>query len=136
MMRPMLQSSRFATPMMIASPIDAIASPLRKFEAPADVAAAAVVDPNANPLTDLPIEVAGLFAFLVLVSIAGLVKSSGALDEAAPTVGLGESREDLTDEAAEVAAMAQADKEKKYFGEIANDLAKKRGGSKKNRKKK
>ena len=136
MLRPVLQSSRLTSPMMIANPYDAVAGPLRKFEAPDAAAGGSMLD-------GLPIEVVGLFAVILLVGVAGLVKSSGALSESAPTVGLGESREELTeeataaaDEAAAIADMNQADKEKKYFGEIANDLASKRGGRKKNRRKK
>ena len=106
---------------------------LRKWEVPADAAA---VDPNANPLTDLPIEVAALFGFIILVGIAGLVKQSGALSESAPTVGLGETREELSGEAKAVTEMDQAEEEQLYFKEIAQDLAQKRGGSKKKRSKK
>ena len=90
--RPVHVMMRPAAPIiMLDTPLDALASPLRKWEVPADAAA---VDPNANPLTDLPIEVAALFGFIILVGIAGLVKQSGALSESAPTVGLGETRED------------------------------------------
>ena len=83
----------------------------------------------------MPIEVIGLFAVIILVGIAGLVKESGALNESAPTVGLGETREELSEEAAAAAEMGQTEKEKLYFKEIAKDLSTKRGGSKKKRRK-
>ena len=132
-LRPALNavSPRISTLQMVATPLDALASPLRKFEAP--VAAAA--PDGANPLTDLPIEVIGLFALIIVVGIAGLVKESGALSESAPTVELGETREDKMEEAAAAAEMDQTEKEKLYFKEIAKDLSTKRGGSKKKRKK-
>ena len=117
--------------MMAATPLDVVAQPLRKFEP------AAAVD--GNMLTDLPFEVVALFAVIVLVGIAGLVKTNSGLAESAPTVGLGESRDDLIEEAAtaeeELASLSQADQEKRYFKEIAGDLAKRRGGTKKQRKK-
>lgn len=70
---------------------------------------------------------------------AGLIKQSGVLSSMAPTVGLGQSREELAPEA-EVAqetaeAMSQAEQEKKYFGVLAEEMATKRGGDKKKRKK-
>lgn len=138
---PALRSVARVTPLsMLENPYDAIASPLRKWEVPpADPAAVA---DGANPLTDLPIEVVGLFGFIIIVGIIGLVKQSGALSEAAPTVGLGENREELTEEAKAAAEermrideLAQAEKEKLYFKEIASDLAGKRGGGKTKRKK-
>jgi len=134
-----------ACSLRMLSPLEVVANPLRKFEAPVTSAAgasktAAAAAASNNILADLPIEVIGLFAVLILAGIAGLVKSSGALSESAPTVGLGESREDLSDQAqtaeAEMESMTQAEKEKKYFSQIAGDLAGKRGGSGKNRKKK
>ena len=133
-----------ACSLRMLSPLEAVANPLRKFEAPVTSAAgaktAAAAAASNSILADLPIEVIGLFAVLILAGIAGLVKSSGALSESAPTVGLGESREDLSDEAktaeAEMESMTQAEKEKKYFSQIAGDLAGKRGGSGKDRKKK
>ena len=117
--------------------MDALASPLRKWELPSDAAATAAAAPadGANPLTDLPIEVVGLFAFIILVGIAGLVKESGALSESAPTVGLGETREELSEEAAAAEEMDQTAKEKMYFKEIAKDLSQKRGGAKKKKRK-
>ena len=108
------------------NPYDAIASPLRKFEAPSGAAAA-----GGNPLQDLPLEVTLLFAAIVVVGIAGLVKQSGALSDAAPTLGLGDSREDLVEEAAEAEKeLSQGEKEKKYFAILAEEQAGKRGGSK------
>ena len=117
--------------------MDALAGPLRKWELPADAAGAATAAPDgANPLTDLPIEVIGLFGFIILVGIAGLVKESGALSQTAPTVGLGETREELSDEAAAAAELDQTAKEKLYFKEIAKDLSQKRGGAKGKKKRK
>ena len=81
-------SSRHAAVRMVDNPYDAVASPLRKFEGAGGAA------PN-DILKDLPIEVIGLFSVLVLVGIAGLVKSSGGLPANAPTLGLGDKREDV-----------------------------------------
>ena len=122
-------------PCMITNPLDAAASPLRKWEVAAGAGGAAIQD-QGNPLTDLPIEVVALFGVIAFVGVAGLVKNSGALDDAAPTVELGQSRSELQEEAAAVQEMSQADKEKRYFKEIAGDLSNKRGGSKAARKKK
>ena len=110
-----------------------LASPMRKFEvAPTDAAAA-----SGNMFSDLPVEVAVLFGAIVVVGIAGLVKSSGALSPSAPTVGLGESRDEKVEEAAKAEAeMSQAEKERKYFAILADEQATKRGGSKSKRKKK
>ena len=110
-----------------------LASPMRKFEvAPTDAAAA-----SGNMFSDLPVEVALLFGAIVVVGIAGLVKSSGALSPSAPTVGLGESRDEKVEEAAKAEAeMSQAEKERKYFAILADEQATKRGGSKSKRKKK
>ena len=90
--------------------------------------------------SDLPLEVIALFGVIVVVGILGLIKSNGGLSGAAPTVGLGDSREDFKEEAAAVQGksledMTQAEKEALYFKEIAGDLATKRGGSKTTRKK-
>jgi hypothetical protein len=91
-------SGRHAAVRMVDNPYDAVASPLRKFEgagaAPTDI------------VKDLPIEVIGLFAVIVLVGIAGLVKSSGGLPANAPTLGLGDKREDVvvSDEVKELLA--------------------------------
>lgn len=114
----------------VASPLDVVAAPLRKFEASTVT--------SGNILSDLPVEVILLFGAIVLVGIAGLIKTNSGLGGNAPTVGLGESREELIEKARkaqeELANMSQADKEKKYFKKISEDLAKKRGGSKKSRK--
>ena len=120
---------------MLDNPYDAIASPLRKFEAPPAVA------DGGNPLTDLPIEVGLLFGAILVVGVLGLLKQSGALTESAPTVGLGESREDLAPDAAAAAGqdqaeMTQGQKEKQYFAILAEEQAQKRGGSNATRKKK
>ena len=98
-------------------------------------------------LSDLPIEVGLLFGALIFVGIAGLVKQSGVLSADAPTVGLGDSRDDLVEAAREKAAeaaasqevdiseLSQAEKERKYFSVLAEEQAQKRGGSKSKRKK-
>ena len=132
---PTLRSAGVGHPVMDLNPYDAIASPLRKFEAPAAAAA------GGNPLQDLPLEVTLLFAAIVFVGIAGLVKQSGALSDLAPTVGLGDSREDYADAAAQAEKeapkeMTQGEKEKQYFAILAQEQATKRGGSKDGRKKK
>ncbi len=122
----------------VANPFDVVASPLRKFEVAAPSAGGTTA--TGNILSDLPFEVYSLFAVILLVGIAGLARTNSGLSESAPTVGMGESREELIEQAREaqeeLANMSQADKEKKYFKEIAGDLAKKRGGSKSRRKKK
>ena len=122
--------SRSTSIRAVASPFDVVAAPLRKFEAP-EVA-------SGNILSDLPVEVTLLFGAIVLVGIAGLIKTNSGLGGNAPTVGLGENRVELIEKARkaqeELANMSQADKEKKYFKKISEDLAKKRGGSKKSRK--
>ena len=115
------------------SALDVIASPLRKFE-PTNAAA------GGGSITDgLPLEVVALFSAIVLVGVAGLIKQSGGLSGLAPTVGLGEQREDLAEAAQEArkqeptapdAEMTQAEKEKQYFKIIAEEQAAKRGGSK------
>ena len=73
-------------------------------------------------------------------SILGLLKSSGALPDSAPTVGLGETRDDLAPAAAEAQTeadedLSQGEQERKYFAVLAEDAKAKRGGTKKNRKK-
>merc|ERR1719343_1404336 len=79
---------------MVATPLDAIASPLRKFEGSASA--------TGNPLADLPIEVELLFGAILIVGVAGLVKQSGLLSTNAPTIALGESRDDLASKAAAI----------------------------------
>eukprot|EP00966_Prymnesium_polylepis_P107126 2480734-Prymnesium_polylepis.2 len=120
---------------MVDSPMEALASPLRKFEGTSTAAAG-----TGDILKDVPIEVVGLFGAIILVGVAGLVKQSGVLSAAAPTVGLGDSRADLK-ESAETAAteeadMTQAEQEKKYFAILAEEAKGKRGGSSEARKKK
>ena len=89
-----------AAPLM-ASPLDAVASPLNKW-APAAAAA------GGSPLDDLPLEVKALFAIIPIVGVLGLLKSNGMLGSDAPTVGLGETREDLGPEAAVPPACSKA----------------------------
>ena len=121
---------RAAPPLMVANPLDAVASPLRKFDAPDGLG-------QGSPLDDLPVEVILLFGAIIVVGILGLVKQSGALSETAPTVSIGETRDDLADEAAKAEAeMSQGEKEKKYFAVLAQEQATKRGGSKSKRKSK
>lgn len=90
----------------------------------------------------LPIEVGLLFGTLIFVGIAGLIKSSGGLSGLAPTVGLGESRDDNMEEASaaqtemeKMEELSQGEKEKKYFAVLAEEQSQKRGGSKSKRKK-
>ena len=138
---PTLQRSSIV---MLDSPLEALAAPLRKFEAaptvPSGSQTAAAAAANSNILSDLPLEVSLLFGFLVVVGIFGLVRSATSLGDNAPTIGIGESRDELAEKAAaakeELENMSQSEKEKKYFGEIAGQLAEKRGGSKTKRKKK
>jgi hypothetical protein len=123
---------------MLQSPLEIVAAPLRKFEGPGVGAVAATS--SGNILAELPIEVIGLFALLVIVAVAGLLRSSGALSDSAPTVGLGDSRDQLMQQAQESAReeidnMSQGEQEKTYFKEIRKDLASKRGGDKSKRKK-
>ena len=91
-------------------------------------------------LQDLPVEVALLFGAILLVGVAGLVKQSGVLTDNAPTVGLGESRDDLVGTAAAAKEndenLTQAEQEKKYFAVLAEEQKQKRGGSSEKRKKK
>ena len=85
----------------------------------------------------------GLFAVIALVGIVGLARSAGLLSDEAPTVGLGESRDEVTPRAAQASEgevvdtskMTQAEKEKLYFKQIGSELATKRGGSSDARKK-
>ena len=77
----------------MATPLDAVAGPLNKW-APAAAAA------GGSPLDDLPLEVKALFAIIPIVGVLGLLKSNGMLGADAPTLGLGETREDLGPEAA------------------------------------
>ena len=127
--QPFSRAARCRPTTMIVTPLDAVSSPLRKFEVASTAAAAG------SPLDDLPFEVIALFATIVLVGILGLVKTGGGLPDTAPTVGLGETREDLAPAAAEAEASSQAEKEKKYFSILADEVKGKRGGSPKNRKK-
>ena len=85
-----------AAPLM-ATPFDAVASPLNKW-APAAAAA------GGSPLDGLPFEVQALFAIIPIVGVLGLLKSNGMLGDNAPTLGLGDGREDLAPEAAVVQA--------------------------------
>merc|ERR1712050_721608 len=114
---------------------EAIASPLRKFEPSSSAPAEA-----GDLLTGLPIEVGLLFGTILLAGVAGLIKQSGVLSQNAPTIGLGESRDDLAKSAAHAvedeATMTQAEQEKKYFAILANEAKAKRGGSSESCKKK
>ena len=107
----------------------------RKFE-PSSAAPAV----QGEILKDLPVEVALLFGAILLVGVAGLVKQSGVLTPNAPTVGLGESRDELAGSAAAAKAtdesLSQAEQEKKYFAILAEEQKQKRGGSSDKRKKK
>jgi hypothetical protein len=117
----------------MATPLDAVAGPLNKW-APAAAAA------GGSPLDDLPLEVKALFAIIPIVGVLGLLKSNGMLGTDAPTLGLGETREDLGPEAAAAAEkeanMTDGEREKMYFQQINDENKKKRGGSKSARKKK
>ena len=156
--RPVVGNGRMGSlPVMAASPIDAIASPLNKWQAAVpDAAGAAAATPEAGALLqDLPFEVAALFAVIAIVGVGGLVKQSGLLDtigEKAAAAGLssaagllsgaGEAASDGSavassrSEEEEMADMSQAEKEGTYFKQIAEMQKEKRGGSAANRKKK
>ena len=82
-----------AAPLM-ATPLDAVASPLYKW------APAATVSAGGSSLDGLPLEVKALFAIIPIVGVLGLLKANGMLGDNAPTLGLGDSREDLAPEAA------------------------------------
>ena len=82
-----------AAPLM-ATPLDAFASPLNKWASPA------VVSAGGSSLDGLPLEVKALFAIIPIVGVLGLLKANGMLGDNAPTLGLGDSREDLAPEAA------------------------------------
>ena len=140
---PAAPSLRGGSMRMALNPLDAVASPLRKFEPQAAAGAKTMAEAAAsnNMLADAPIEVYLLFGTLIVVGIAALVKSAGGLPDLAPTVGLGESREELKAEADEAVTqsaedMTQSAKEQLYFKEIASDLSQKRGGDSSKRKKK
>lgn len=158
----MARLGRSAPIVMVSNPLELLASPLRKFEAPASVVDGAQTQAQAaasqNFFEGAPIEVIALFAVLVGVSVAGLFRSSGATVEGvvdsakglAASQGLGppltddslpaetdepKSKAPMTAEE-EMANMSQGEKERKYFTSIADDLSSKRGGDKSQRKKK
>ena len=143
LVQPTLTSSRpavgrVAAPLM-ATPIDAVVSPLNKWQPAAEAVAG-------SPLDGLPLEVKALFALIPVVGVLGLIKANGGLGGAAPTLGLGQGREELAPEAAAAAEKAakelgkdpadltDAEREKMYFKTINEENKKKRGGSKKKRK--
>jgi len=120
-------------PTLLDNPIEAIASPLRKFE-PSQAAPA-----TGSPLDGLPIEVGLLFGAILLVGVAGLVKQSGVLDASAPTIGLGESRDELVSSgAAKPAAERPEPEDEKVLAMnmVEDEFKKRRGGSSADRKKK
>jgi len=130
---PVISSRTAAAPVMDVNndALSAIASPLRKWQ-PSSAA-------DGSILSDVPFEVAALFGVIILVGVAGLIRQSGVLSAAAPTVGLGQTRDDLApaaEEAEEEAALTQAEQEKKYFAILAQEQAEKRGGDSSARKKK
>lgn len=116
----------------MAGPLDAVAGPLQKW-----VPAAAEV--SGSPLDGLPPEVIALFVAIPLVGIAGLFKANGGLGDNAPTLDLGQSRDDAQPAAAaaqeEEAAKTQAQKEAEYFSAMAAAAKEKRGGTSKRKKK-
>ena len=150
--RPVVGNGRMGSlPVMAASPIDAIASPLNKWQAAVpDAAGAAAATPEAGALLqDLPFEVAALFAVIAIVGVGGLVKQSGLLEtigEKAAAAGLSSGAGDAASDGSAVASsrseeeemadMSQAEKEGTYFKQIAEMQKEKRGGSAANRKKK
>lgn len=132
---PLSRSAVRAGRPLMATPLDAVASPLNKW-APAAAA-------GGSPLDGLPLEVQALFAIIPIVGVLGLLKSNGMLGDNAPTLGLGDSREDLAPEAVAAAEQAEkeadmtdAEREKMYFQQINAENKKKRGGDKSARKKK
>ena len=79
----------------------------------------------------LPIEVVALFALIPLVGVAGLIKSNGGLSVEAPTVGLGDAREDLTPSAeaaaeADIMSKSQGEQEREYFKILQQEMKEKR----------
>merc|ERR1719247_3117482 len=117
-----------AAPLM-ATPLDAVASPMYKW------APAATVSAGGSSLDGMPLEVKALFAIIPIVGVLGLLKANGMLGDNAPTLGLGDSREDLAPEAAAAseqakteADMTDAEREKMYFQQINAENKKRRGG--------
>ena len=137
---PAVRATRASTPLM--GPLETIASPLRKFDAPNAVSTGSMTD-------GAPLEVQALFAVIFLVGVAGLVRGSGVLDSAAVQTALASVKGDAPAAAPEAASpvaeapqdptdisdMSQAQQEAMYFKQIAKDLGTKRGGSSKRRKK-
>ena len=82
-----------AAPLMV-NPLEAVASPLNKW------APAAASSAGGSSLDGMPLEVKALFAIIPIVGVLGLLKANGMLGANAPTLGLGDSREDLAPEAA------------------------------------
>jgi hypothetical protein len=112
-------SSRHAAVRMLDNPLDAVAAPLRKFEGTGAA--------SNDILKDLPIEVIALFAVILIVGVAGLVKNSGALPDSAPTVDLGGSRQDLAGQATK--EMTSDERQRQYIDQLSDDIRTKRGSS-------
>ena len=95
-------------------------------------AARRALENDAEP--DLAARNAALVAAIVLVGVAGLVKQSGVLDSSAPTVGLGESREDLVASGAakppsEAEPAAPQDQKEMAYSMMEDEFKRRRGGS-------
>lgn len=116
----------------MASPLESLASPLT-FKAAGSAGSAVAAG---SLLDDLPPEVLALFAIIPLVGLAGLVKSNMDLNPDAPTVSLGETRDELAPEAEAAEDKSQADKEKEYWGVLSAQQKEKREGGNKATKKK
>ena len=124
------------------APLDAAFSPLQKWAAPPTAGGAPSAAAAGSLLDGLPLEVVALFGVIAFVGVAGLVRQSGVLSTLAPTLGLGDTRESLSEEAAtamdeadEDANLSQGEQEKKYFAVLAEEAKQKRGGSSSKRKK-
>ena len=139
----------------VMGPLEAIASPLNKWQAsvpaaPAAPASSSILPPSPTAGLDFPPEFVALFAVIFGVGIIGLVRGSGVLDKydlsqlvsgtpAAPAAASSEAADGAAPAAPAMKDpedMTQAEQEKLYFKQISGELAGKRGGSKAGRKKK
>ena len=92
--RSAVRGCRAAPLPLMVNPLEAVASPLNKW------APAAASSAGGSSLDGMPLEVKALFAIIPIVGVLGLLKANGMLGANAPTLGLGDSREDLAPEAA------------------------------------
>ena len=136
--RPAIRPRLSSAPLM-ASPLEAVASPLNKWQP-------AAAEVSGSSLDGMPFEVVALFALIPIVGVLGLIEANGGLGVNAPTLGLGQERDELTEAAAaaeeaaraagkDPADMTDAEREKEYFKVINAENKKKRGGTSAKRKK-